>query len=162
MAFSLRNYLCARNAHDGYTVVRNRWIFLVWLQAANFACLPIVASGPLEVYANGLKDGCSAFVSRRWLLQHVPTRVGHVLCITSARRILRVCVAAILVEPCILGPKVAGPLSEPRKPGGLYGCKSSLLFEDWCFNLRGNFFVVGRHRSRRAPVEVFVGGGLGV
>ena len=68
MVFALRNYLCGSNGYDIYIVVRNRWIFLVWLQEGNFACLSIVVSCPLWLYANGLKDGYSAFMEMRWML----------------------------------------------------------------------------------------------
>ena len=103
MAFFLRNYLRGRDGYDSYTVVGNTWIFLVGLQAANFARLPIVGLCALWVSGNGVKHGYSAFVGTRWTLQHVPTTVGHALCVTSQHRILGVCVAAILAEFCVLG-----------------------------------------------------------
>ena len=112
MVFASRAYLIGRNACDMYAVVQNRWIFLVLLQAANFACLPIVASGQLQVSANCLKDGHSAFVGTRWMLQPVPARIGQALCITKPHRILGVCVAAILADPCAL--QFQGSRTYPR------------------------------------------------
>ena len=72
------------------------------LPACLTACLPIVASGQLQVSANCLSDGHSAFVGTRWMLQPVPARIGQALCITKPHRILGVCVAAILADPWAL------------------------------------------------------------
>ena len=105
MAFSLRNYVCGRDSYDSHTVVGNTWIFLVGLQVANFARLPIVGLCPLRLSGNGVKHGYSAFVGTRWMLQHVSTTVRHLLCVTGQHRILGVCVAAILAEFCVLGPQ---------------------------------------------------------
>ena len=102
-AFSFRNYLCRRDGCDSYTVVGNTWIFLVGLQAANIARLPIVELCALRPFGNGVKYGYSAFVGTQWTLQHVPTTVEHALCVTGQHRILGVCVAAVLAEFCVLG-----------------------------------------------------------
>ena len=61
------------------------------LRQVNSRCLPIASS-----------DGHSAFVGTRWMLQPVPARIGQALCITKPHRILGVCVAAILADPCAL------------------------------------------------------------
>ena len=103
MAVSFCNYLLGRDSCDIYTVVGNTWIFLVGLQVANFARLLIVGSCALWLSGNGVKHGYSAFVGTRWTLQHVPTTIGHALCVTGQHRILGVCVAAILAEFCVLG-----------------------------------------------------------
>ena len=102
MVFALRGYLIGRSGYNIYTVVQNRWIFLVLLQAANFACLPIVASCQLQVSGSCLNDGHSTFVGTRWMVQPVPGRVGQGLCITSPHRILGVCIAATFADPCVL------------------------------------------------------------
>ena len=115
MAFSFRSYLRGRDGCDSYTVVGNTWIFLVGLQVANFARLPIVGLCALQLSANGVKHGYSAFVGTRWMLQHVPSTVGHALCVTGQHRILGVCVAAILAEFCVLGSQGSRAFQRTKK-----------------------------------------------
>ena len=116
MAFVLRTCLCRRTVYDIYAAVPNRWIFLVLLQAADFACFPIVASCQLRLSANCPNERHSVFVGTRGMLQHVPTRLGQGLCITSPHRILGVCVAAILPDPCVLETQGSRTSQRAKKP----------------------------------------------
>ena len=92
------------------------------------------------------------------MLQHVPTKVGQGLCITSPHRILGVCVAAILPDPCVLGTQGSRTSQRDKKPERVVWLQIKSPFEDCDFNLWRSFFVVVRHRNSCVPMEVLVEG----